>query len=180
MSEQFYLQFLKGKTMSKIKSGLLTTIAGILFCSPLTCLAQSYKPILERIGVNRGICVVLGDRRCELALEMARNSELLIYVQLRSASDLEKVCRIADEAGFYGTRIYVEKGPLTRIHLADNSADAAVVLFKIPKEVMEGDLDDLNYALNFAINDYRQIVPQDYCNQEAEDLWVIRNTNANG
>ena len=53
-------------------------------------------------------------------------------------------------------------------------------LFKIPKEVMEGDLDDLNYALNFAINDYRQIVPQDYCNQEAEDLWVIRNTNANG
>ena len=53
-------------------------------------------------------------------------------------------------------------------------------LFKIPTEVMEGNLDDLNYALNFAINDYRQIVPQDYCNQEAEDLWVIRNTNANG
>jgi len=111
------------------------TIAGILFCSPLTCLAQWYKPFPEKIGVNRGICLVLGDRRCKLALELAQSTELLIYVQLRSAMDVERACSIVDEAGFYGTRIFVEKGPLTRIHLADNSADAAVVLFKLPKEV---------------------------------------------
>jgi len=111
------------------------TIAGILFCMPLICLAQSYKPILEKIGVNRGICLVLGDRRCKLALELAQNSELLIYMQFRKAQDFERACKIVDEAGFYGTRIFIEKGPLTRIHLADNSADAAVVLFKLPKEV---------------------------------------------
>jgi hypothetical protein len=95
--------------MSKIKVSLLITIAVILFCSPLTGLAQSYKPILKKIGTNRGICVVLGDRNCKLALELAQNSELLIYVQLRKAQDFERACKIVDEAGFYGTRIFVEK-----------------------------------------------------------------------
>jgi outer membrane protein assembly factor BamB len=121
--------------MSKIKASLLMTIAVILFCSPLSCLDQSYQSILEKIGVNRGICVVLGDRKCKLALELAQNSELLIYVQLRNAKDVKKACSIVDEAGLYGTRIFVDKGPLTRIHLADNSADAAIVLLKAPKEV---------------------------------------------
>ena len=121
--------------MRKIKAGLLITVAGILFCWPLVSMAKQNQPILERIGVTRGICVVLGDRVCEYALELARDSELLIYVQLRRAEDVEKARRIADEAGLYGTRIFIEKGSLTmtRLHLADNVADAAIVLFKVPK-----------------------------------------------
>ncbi|MCH8120856.1 MAG: PQQ-binding-like beta-propeller repeat protein [Planctomycetes bacterium] len=119
--------------MGKIKAGLLTTVAGILLCLPLICLADRNKPILERIGVTRGICVVLGDRRCEIALELARQSELLIYVQLHREKDVEKARRIVDEEGFYGTRIFVEKGALAKIHLADNVADAVVVVGKAPK-----------------------------------------------
>ena len=119
--------------MRKKKAGLSITVAGILFCLPLICSADQNKPILERIGVTRGICVVLGDRKCELALELARQSELLIYVQLQDAKDVENARRIADEAGFYGRRIFVEKGALAKIHLADNLADAVVVVGKAPK-----------------------------------------------
>ena len=57
--------------MRKIKAGLLVTVAGILFCWLLVSVAKQGRPILDKIGVTRGICVVLGDRRCELALEMA-------------------------------------------------------------------------------------------------------------
>jgi len=119
--------------MRKKKAGLLITIAGILSCMLLTCAPKSHKPTLERIGVTRGICVVLGDRKCELALELARQSELLIYVQLRDAKDVENARRIVDEAGFYGRRIFVEKGALAKIHFADNLADAVVVVGKAPK-----------------------------------------------
>ncbi|MHC4511729.1 MAG: class I SAM-dependent methyltransferase, partial [Planctomycetota bacterium] len=78
---------------------------------------------------------MLGDPTCELALKLARDSELLIYVQLLPQRDIEKARRIVDEAGFYGTRVFVEKGSLARIHLADNLADAAVVLIQIPNDV---------------------------------------------
>ncbi|MEK7995353.1 MAG: PQQ-binding-like beta-propeller repeat protein, partial [Planctomycetota bacterium] len=95
----------------------------------------SFGPSLDDIGVTRGICVVLGDGRCELALKLARDSDLLIYVQLLPQRDIEQARRIADEAGLYGTRVFVEQGPLTKIHLADNLADAVVVLLKIPDDV---------------------------------------------
>ncbi len=119
--------------MRKNKAGLLITVAGILFCWPIVSMAKQGQPILEKIGVTRGICIVLGDNKCELALELARNSELLIYVQLRRAKDVEKARRIVDEAGFYGTRIFVEKGPLSELHIGDNLADAVIAVGRAPK-----------------------------------------------
>jgi outer membrane protein assembly factor BamB len=80
------------------------------------------------IGVSRGICVVLAERRCELALKLAKETDLLIYVQLERDEDVEAARRIVDAAGFYGNRIFVEKGAFTKIHLADNLADALVWL----------------------------------------------------
>jgi outer membrane protein assembly factor BamB len=104
-----------------------------ILSQPIICLAlPSGMPsgktdsILDKIGVTRGICVVPGDTKCELALKLARQSELLIYVQLKGEGDVERARKAADASGFYGTRIFVEKGNLTRIHLADNIADALV------------------------------------------------------
>ena len=84
--------------------------------------------ILEKTGVTKGIGVVLGDTRGEVALELARQSELLIYVQLPRAQDVETARKLVDGAGFYGTRIAIEKGKPTELHLADNLADVLVVL----------------------------------------------------
>jgi len=127
------MQFLKGRKMRKIKAGLLITVAGILFCWPFVSMAKKNQTILEKIGITRGICIVLGDNKCELALELARDSEMLIYVQLRRAKDLENARRIVDDAGFYGTRIFVEKGPLSKLYIADNLADAVIAVRNVPK-----------------------------------------------
>ena len=107
-------------------------VAVILFCRSLVCAAGQSEglfekeTILEKIGVTRGICVVLGDANCKLALELARDSDLLIYVQLPPSENIEKACQAVDDAGFYGTRIFIEKGALSKLHLADNLADAMI------------------------------------------------------
>lgn len=84
--------------------------------------------ILERTGIVRGICVILGDATGALAIELARKSELLVYVQLESAGHVERVRGAVHAAGLYGTRIYVEWGEYKRVHLADNLADALVAV----------------------------------------------------
>ena len=111
-----------------MKRCLLIAIINVLISTPLIFAANQQNPILERIGVKRGICVLLTDPTGELALELARESELLIYVQLPQAENVEKMRRAVDDAGFYGTRIFVDKGPLNRLHLADNIADAIVAV----------------------------------------------------
>jgi len=94
---------------------------------PIVCVAQT-ESILDKIGVTRGICVVPGDTKCELALKLARQSELLIYVQLARAEDVEAARKAVDAAGLYGTRIFVEQGKPARLYLADNIADALVAI----------------------------------------------------
>jgi len=91
-------------------------------------MARQSGSILEQIDVTRGICVVLGDAEGELAVRLARDSELLIYVQSPRVKEVEAVRKAADDAGFYGTRIFVDKGPFKNLNLADNVADAVVAV----------------------------------------------------
>jgi outer membrane protein assembly factor BamB len=98
--------------------------------------AADAQGLLKRIGSPRGIAVLLGDDRCEAAIALSRASDLVVYVQLPKGSDLAAAQRAADEAGLYGTRIFVEQGDLARIHLADDVADAVVAVGKVtvPRE----------------------------------------------
>ena len=100
----------------------------ILVAAACSVGAGAPEAVLGRLGVTKGICVVLGDRGCELALGLARESQLTVYVQLGKAEDVRAACEAADAAGLYGTRIYVAKGSPSRIGLADNYADAVVTL----------------------------------------------------
>ena len=77
------------------------------------------------IGVPAGVCVVLGDPA--VALELARDSKLLVYVQAPDGKQIDDLRRAADAAGLLGTRLFVQQGPWSRLHLADNLADAVVV-----------------------------------------------------
>ena len=86
------------------------------------------RDVLETVGVKRGICVLLEDAGCRQAIRLARETELLVYVQLSPEQDLRAARREADAAGFYGRRIYVESGPFTNLHLADNLADVLIAL----------------------------------------------------
>jgi SAM-dependent methyltransferase len=88
----------------------------------------SAETVLQKVGVTRGICVLLGDSPETLALELAKASELVIYAQLERDADVEAARRILHQAGLYGKRVYIEKGSLRRVHLADNTADAVVAV----------------------------------------------------
>ncbi len=85
--------------------------------------------VMDQIDVTCGICVVLGEGSCELALDLAKSMEgLTIYVQLPTTEEVEVASKSADREGLYGTRIFVGKGGLHRIHLAENVADVVIGL----------------------------------------------------
>ena len=84
--------------------------------------------LLEQLGVNRGICVVLGDPSGELAMELARESDLLVYTQLPKSEQVDRVRRAAEAAGLDATQIQIDQGDPGRLHLADNVADALVAV----------------------------------------------------
>jgi outer membrane protein assembly factor BamB len=108
--------------------GLLIVAAGVWLSRPVVGLAVQGTPSLSDIGVTRGICVVLGDDKCELAMQLAKDTELLIYVQLPQAQDVQTARKLVDEAKLYGTRVFVESGALAELHLTDNLADALIAV----------------------------------------------------
>lgn len=114
--------------MNRSKAHSIAVIVALVLSGPFVSLAGERGQILDRIGVKRGICVLLGDNAVRVALNLARDSELLIYVQLQSAEDMAKARERIDGEGLYGTRIFVEKGPLENLFLGDNLADALVAL----------------------------------------------------
>jgi outer membrane protein assembly factor BamB len=103
----------------------------VMFAVASSCAAASLEDqagtYLDRIGVERGICVLLAEEPAKLAIELVRLSDLTIYVQLPDRARVAATRQAVDEAGLLGTRIYVEKGTWSRVHLADNLADAVVV-----------------------------------------------------
>ncbi len=90
--------------------------------------ADQARQIRTRLGCERGICVLLDPDPVDLAIALARHSEFLIYLQLPSAEATVAARARADVAGLLGTRIYVEQGSWSQVHLADNLADAVVVM----------------------------------------------------
>ena len=82
---------------------------------------QGAREIITRLDSPRGIAVVLED--ADLALELARQSELVVYLQSASSEVVTEARRSADAAGLLGTRLVAEQGPPDHIHLANNLAD---------------------------------------------------------
>ena len=101
-------------------------VAGLCLTAGGGSATQGGESLVPRLDVTRGLCVVLGDLQGDAAVQLARDSELLIYVQLPRAEQVAAARQTAAEAGFYGTRIYVEQGDLARLYLADNLADALI------------------------------------------------------
>jgi outer membrane protein assembly factor BamB len=76
--------------------------------------------------VSQGVALLLGETQLQLAVKLARDTDLLVYLQLAPGEDLAQARRAADDAGVYGRRLYLDQGPLTKLHLADNVADVLV------------------------------------------------------
>lgn len=106
--------------------GSLCLPALALLLTALALPAAEPAAVLKQIGVRKGICALPGDTGATLAIGLAKQSELICYVQLANPGEVEAARRAADKAGLYGTRVYVAQGPLDRLHLADNLTDAVI------------------------------------------------------
>ncbi len=83
---------------------------------------------VQRLGVSRGLCVVLGERDAATALELAQETELLVYTQLDTREAADAARRAAEARGLNGLRLFIDHGSAQRLHLGDNLADAILVL----------------------------------------------------
>ena len=117
----------------KTRTLALAGLWALCALAPASLVAAPAAPWVERLGVNQGLCVVLGDPRCERALQLARETELMVYVQLPEARQVETARQTVLAAGqregqptegLLNQRIWIEKGALHRLWLADNLADA--------------------------------------------------------
>src|SRR5262249_26300805 len=88
--------------------------------------AAAVKNRLDKVGARRGLCVVLGDQSA-MAVDLARKTELTIFVQSPSEKEVSELRQKADAAGLLGTRIYVQKAVYRRLNLADDMADVILV-----------------------------------------------------
>jgi len=88
---------------------------------------QQASQLLSKIGVQRGIVVLLAPAPAELAVSLARQSELIVYAQVATQDASQAARRHVAAADLLGTRVYVEQGSRSHIHLANNLADAVIV-----------------------------------------------------
>lgn len=101
-------------------------------------ISDAAKSALERIGMRRGICAVLGlPERAEPAFvaDLARGSELLVYFQSSDAAEVDAVRKAAEAAGLLGSRVFADRGDAGRVHLADNLADAVLASSSAAKPI---------------------------------------------
>jgi len=104
---------------------------------------QAAETILEETGIKRGYCLVLGLETGELALELARRSELMIYAVSPHADKVAAARRKLDAAGVYGARVCVEQWPLNAVPYADYFANLIVSETAMLRGELPGDGDEM-------------------------------------
>jgi outer membrane protein assembly factor BamB len=88
--------------------------------------AQVAREILNKSGVTTGICLDLGCGTGELALELARRSELHVVGIDPDPANVERARRMLDGAGVYGSRVSIHCGDPRRTPYPRNVANLIV------------------------------------------------------
>lgn len=88
---------------------------------------QDASAVIEKLGIHRGIIVVLGPGNSNMPIRLAESSEFQIFFQTQNENEVVAVRTAAESKGLLGTRVFVEQGSAERIHLASNLADGLIV-----------------------------------------------------
>lgn len=115
------------RTKRSVVQLCFTFIAAAIFTRPATS-DNVAERLLDEMNLKGGVCVVVGDSDCGLAIQLARDSGLLIYTQLPSAERVELARQAAEAAGLDATRLQIDQGDSSRLHLAGNVADALIAV----------------------------------------------------
>ncbi|MCH7725834.1 MAG: hypothetical protein IH991_05040, partial [Planctomycetes bacterium] len=100
-------------------------VLGFAAANPAHSEDPTAKQCLNELGITKGICVVV-DSAADLPVELAKQSDLIIFYQSPNQEAVGAVRRAAHDAGLLGTRVFVDRGNSGAIHLADNLADGLV------------------------------------------------------
>lgn len=91
----------------------------------------AFQQAVERSNLRRDICVVLGlPPQAQLHANLAkliRDRDLMVYFQSGDREDLIRVRGAAEAQGLLGSHVFVDEGPVSSIHLADNLAGLVIV-----------------------------------------------------
>lgn len=131
------MSYLRTRAGVLIVSLLIAFLAGGALAADSGPRISVIQPIVERLGTTKGLCVVLGLERAEAALELANASEFLFYIQSPNASLVQDIRRRAAAAGLLNRRLCAEHATAARLPLADNLADAVLVLSSAPASTDE-------------------------------------------
>ena len=99
--------------------------------------------IIEKAGISRGVCSILGCDDNESALEIVRSSNLFVHMQDQDGDAVEKTRKLMDEENLYGKRVVVEKGSLKLLPYADNMVDLIVDTNLTGGELSERSLSEI-------------------------------------
>ena len=88
--------------------------------------ARTAEDIVKESGVRRGYGLVLGEGTGRLALELARRTDLMIYVIEPDARKAAAARQALSAAGAYGARVVVMQAPLDAVPCADYFANLIV------------------------------------------------------
>jgi outer membrane protein assembly factor BamB len=88
--------------------------------------AAAAESIVEKSGIRKGYCLVLGCGTGRLGLELARRTELKIIGIEPDGRKVEAARRTLDKAGIYGTRIAIDQGSLSKLPYSDYFANLIV------------------------------------------------------
>jgi outer membrane protein assembly factor BamB len=88
--------------------------------------ATAAEEIIRRTGVTKGYCLDLASGECQLALALAKHTELQIYCIEKDPTKVITARRMLDEAGLYGSRVTVHQADPAHAPYPDYFADLVV------------------------------------------------------
>ena len=88
--------------------------------------ARAAESILKQTGIQRGFCLVYGCETGQLAWELAKRTELMIYAVSPDAQKVAAARAALDAAGLHGSRVCVEQWPLDKLPYSDYFANLVV------------------------------------------------------
>jgi outer membrane protein assembly factor BamB len=88
--------------------------------------ARAAESILKQTEIRRGFCLVYGCETGQLAWELAKRTELMIYAVSPDAQKVAAARAALDAAGLHGSRVCVEHWPLDQLPYSDYFANLVV------------------------------------------------------
>jgi len=123
-------------------------------------IGEEAQAALQAIGIDKGICVVLGLPKggAESVVDLARGSDLTVYFQSAGADEVNALRHAAEQAGLLGRSVFADRGDPAAVHLADNLAGAVLVSPSVENDVTQKEILRVLHPEGKAIAGGKEIV----------------------